>query len=404
MTKQIDTVIIGAGHSGLAISYFLTQKKIPHVVLERGKIAQRWRSNRWDSITMVIPNYYTQLPGFHYKGSNPQGFDTREQYVQYLEDYAQFFNAPVQTETSVQELTRDSDYFIVKTDKGVFKAKNVVIATGAFQKQKAPDYAKVFPKNIFQIPSTEYKNPQQIPKGAVLVVGSGNTGAQIAEELNKNGKKVFFSLGRFRKTPRRYRGKDMIYWFEKMGRLEQTVDSLPTPDAKKVLPIVFSGVGGGHEIDFYDLSEKGVTLIGRIEKVKNGKAHIAGDLVQNLEKGEEAYINFKKAADKYIEENNIDAPIEKIVEKEKPEIKVLQELDLKKENIACVIWATGFEYEFDWIKISKIFAQDGEPVHKRGVTPVKGLFFLGLPWLHKYKSFFIYGVGEDARYLSEQIT
>lgn len=395
----VNTIIVGAGHCGLAISYWLTKQKKDHIIFERGEIGERWKSSRWDSLTMVIPNSFTQLPGFHYSGPNPEGFDSKDEFVKFLQDYANSFNAPVKTKVKVEKIIRDSKgRYQVKTDKGVFIAKNVIIATGPFQKQKTSLFADDLPKNILQIPSTDYKNSSTVQGKTVLIVGSGNTGAQIAEELNRAGKKVYLSIGRFRKTPRRYRGRDIIYWFEKLGKLDQTTKGYP------LLPIVFSGVNGGHEIDYRDLAQKGVTLIGHIEKVKNGKLEIASDLLENLEKGEEAYNTLKLQIDNFIEENKINAPKdEEKNENEKSEIEILNELDLKKAGITSVIWATGFQYDFDWIKIPNAFDEKGEPIHTRGASNIPGLFFLGLAWLHKYKSFFIYGVGEDAEYIASQI-
>lgn len=399
---KTNTIIIGAGHSGLAISYYLTKKKIPHIILEKGEIGEFWKSSTWDSLRMVLPNWMTQLPGFHYKGDEPNGFDSKQEYIKYLEDYAKSFKAPIKTTTSVISLTKQKDGFLVKTNKGLFLSKNVVVATGGLQVIKLPNFAKKLPKDITQLLSTEYKNPNQIKKGSVLIVGSGNSGVQIADDLQNSGYKTYLSVSKSRHIPRRYKGKDAIHWLQLLGKLDVKVEDLPNKESQKITPLLMTGSAGGYSLNLHNLAKNGATLIGRIEDISLNKIKIKPDLEENLEFADNFYDSFTQMVDDYMKANHLNSPNLKGTKPKKSKNKKINQLDLKKENIKTIIWATGFINDFSWIKLD-IFDKDGEPIHTKGLSKVPGLYFIGLKWLSKYKSNFIYGVGEDAKYITENI-
>lgn len=398
--QQLNTIVIGAGQGGLSVSYCLTKKDVKHLVLEKGKIANGWRENRWDSFRLITPNYMTILPGFTYKGKDPNGFDTRDQMTTFFEDYATSFNAPVKEGTRVYSVSKNKNGFLIKTSKGAFEAKNVVVAIGSFHKPIIPKVSKSLPKNITQLHSSEYKNAKQLPKGAVLVVGGGNSGIQIAVDLNKSGRKVYLSLGRLRIVPRHYREKDFMEWAKLMGVLDRTNEEA-TPEIKNLAPPALFGTP--ETVDIRKIAKDGVQLLGRLTEFKNGNAILANDLLEHIEKGEAALSAFKNAVDKFASDRDIYAPQE-LNRMDTPgvDIQILPGLNLKDNNVTSVIWATGFKDDYSWLKVN-VFDENGEPIHKKGVSKTPGLYFIGLRWLSKYKSFLLCGIAEDAEYIADQI-
>jgi putative flavoprotein involved in K+ transport len=404
--ERRDTVVVGAGHTGLAVSYGLTRRSVDHVVLERGRLAERWRSERWDSLTLLTPNWMSHLPGFPYQGSDPDGFDARGEYVRHLEAYAQSFAAPVRGGTTVRRVARASDgrRFTVATSRGDYEARNVVVATGPFHEPVTPPFAASVPASVVQLHSSAFRNARQLPDGAVLVVGGGNSGTQIAEGLHRSGRTVYLSVGRLRPLPRRYRGKDAMWWLIQMGRLDQTVESLPSPAAGNLPPPLLTGVGGGHDMDLRGLASEGMTLLGRIRGIGDGRASIEPTLRSSLTAGDEALEAFKRAADELAKERSLELPDEPHPPgaAAHADIGQLDTLELAGARVTAVIWATGFRTNFSWLD-APIFGADGEPLHRAGVTAVPGLYLVGLRWLTKYKSFFIYGVGEDTEFVSDHV-
>lgn len=398
--KTINTIIIGAGHAGLALSYLLTKRGINHLVLERGEIGERWRSERWNSLHMIFPNYMTQLPGFKYAGKNPQGFDSKDQFIKFLEEYAKSFKAPVESNTNVISVNKQPRGFLVKTDKGNFEAKNVVVAIGSFHQPVIPNLSKSFPKNIYQIHSTQYKNPAKLPKGAVLVVGAGNSGVQIVDDLISAKRQTYLCVGKLRILPRRYRGKDSLTWMDEMGKLDLKASDL-SPEAKKVVPPLL--FGKNESVDIRKLSKKGVILLGRLKEVHGNEITLENNLEESLKNGDATLETFKDMVNEYIKAKRMYAPRAAAKISSNLKIESLTELDFKKANITSVIWATGYKDDFSWIKVP-LLDKAGEPIHTRGVTKTPGLFLLGMRWLYKYKSFSIYGITEDAKYLSQQIS
>lgn len=407
MTERFDTVVIGGGQAGLAISYYLTQQDREHVILEKQRIAESWRSRRWDSFTLVTPNWSLQLPGFEYDGQNPDGFLTKNEVVQYLEAYARRFNPPVRLgveATCVEGKNGASgERLVVQTNEGALEASNVIVATGLFQKPKIPAFSQQISPEIQQMHSSQFRNTRELPPGAILVVGSGQSGAQIAEELYQSGRKVYLSTGSAGRVPRRYRGKDTTWWMEKMGLGDKTVDSLPSPDARfKGNPHV-SGKEGGRTLNLHQFARDGVTLLGRLEGARGSRVSVAPDLVENLSKADKFAAELKEGIDKFIEKSGIEAPEENQPElRDGYEAEVITELDLESAGVKTVIWATGYAFDFSWVEFP-IFDEFGYPVQQRGVTEVPGLYFLGLHGLYKIKSGLLSGVGDDAAHIAEHI-
>lgn len=398
MEKSVNTIIIGAGQAGLSVSYCLSQKGIEHLILEKGSVGEEWKSRRWDSFHLITPNHMTLLPGFPYRGKNPLGFDSQNQVIKFLEQYSKSFNAPVLKNSKVTSVTKTKNGFLIKTNKENYQTKNIVVAIGSFHKPQIPQISRSLPKNIFQIHSSEYKNSKQLPKGSVLIVGGGNSGIQITHDLNKAGRKVYLSVGRLRIVPRTYRGKDFMEWAKLMGALDRTTEEA-TPEIKSIIPPDLFGFK--ETVDLRKLAKNGIQLLGHLREFKNNKLIFVIDLEENLKKGEAALTGFKDTVDKFIAEKKIRAP------KEKPEPKVefnpkqLSELDSKK--ISSIIWATGFKDDYSFLNIAT-FDSNGDPIHKKGVSQIPGLYFIGLRWLSKYQSFLLCGVAEDAEYLAKQIS
>lgn len=408
MTQQIDIVIIGGGQAGLALSYYLTQQGRAHVVLERGRVAETWRSQRWDSFTLVTPNWMTQLPGFPYQGEDPDGFLLHDEIVLTLEHYAQSFQAPLRCgvqATSVR-LKPEGDGYLVETNRDTYVTANVVLATGGFPRPKLPKAGAAIPVNIMQLHSSQYRKPQRLPSGAVLVVGSGQSGSQIAEELHQSGRQVYLCVSRCGRSPRRYRGRDVMWWVNQMGGYDRTVDALPSPAARFACHPDLSGKDGGHAINLRQLAREGVVLLGHLQEVQGSRAILAPDLEENLAKADAQAIQLTHAIDDYVLRMGMDVPVESMSEdstsKWMAPAEPLLEIDLYAAGISTVIWATGFRLDFGWVHVP-VFDETGAPVHQRGVTPAPGLYFLGLPWLYKEKSALLFGIGEDAAFVASAI-
>ena len=406
MNKHIETVVIGGGQAGLAVSYYLGQKNRPYIVLEQAaKAANAWRNHRWDSFTLNTPNWQSLLPGTEIPGSNPDNFLSRDEIVAYLENYVSRFQLPVSYGVQVQAVRPKSSgrgYF-VETSTGRFEARNVVVATGLYQKPKMPAVSAGLSGEINQIHSDEYRNPQSLPDGAVLVVGSGQSGAQIAEELYRSGRRVYLSVSRAGRVPRRYRGKDANWWHELMGDYERTVDQLPSPQAKFASKPMISGKDGGHTLNLHQFARDGVTLLGRIQGMGDHSILLARDLKANLARADQFAADFAKRIDEFIAENRIDVPAEALpVLTEGYGVQEIPELNLADANISTVIWATGFSFDFSLVQLP-VFDNDGYPIQKRGVSHHPGLYFVGLPWLHNAKSGLLFGLAQDAGHIAATI-
>ncbi len=403
LPDRIDTVIIGGGQAGLTMSHRLSTLGCPHVVLERAAIAERWRSERWDQLRFQFPNWAVRLPDFAFPHADPDGFAPRDDIVRFIEAYAAFIRAPVHCPVAVTGLRRlpNAGGFRVETAAGSLEAANVVLANGPYQRPAMPPVARDLDPGIVQLHSSRYRNPGQLPPGAVLVVGAGASGAQIAEELHSAGRRVFLSVGTHRRLPRRYRGRDVIWWLGELGVDATTVDRRPADHS----PLVISGAGGGRTIDFRRFAAAGLRLVGRAVAAQNGRMSFAPDLARNLAQGDAAYASFLAAVDLHVRRTGLDLPDDpSAYEMTHPPVLAdpILSLDLAAEGIGSIVWATGYGYDLGWVDLP-VLDGAGRPVHRRGVTPVEGIYFLGLQWLHRAKSAFLSGVGEDAAYLADII-
>jgi putative flavoprotein involved in K+ transport len=401
--EEIETLIVGGGQAGLAISANLKDFDQSHLILERNRIAERWRSERWDSLVANGPAWHDRFPALEFADLDPNSFATKGRIVEYFESFAHQIEAPIRCGVTVKsvEKLRGSDGFRVETSNGVIEAKNIVAATGPFQRPLIPT---VVPQDsgIMQIHSNAYKNPNQLPEGSVLVVGAGSSGNQIADELLRAGRRVYLSVGPHDRAAIRYRGKDFCWWLGVLGQW----DAKTREPGMEHVTIAVSGAHGGRTVNFREFAARGMTLLGRVGDYKSGVLHVAPDLVRNIENGDSYYLAVLDKADAYIKENGLEFP-------EEPEARIIDpaphcmtdpilQLNLAEAGITSIIWATGYALDFSWLKVGT-FDEKGRPSHERGVSPVPGLYFLGLPWLSCRASPFIWGVWRDAQYLAEQI-
>jgi putative flavoprotein involved in K+ transport len=406
--QQVEIVVIGGGQAGLALSYYLTAQSREHLILEQDRIVESWRSKRWDSLRLIAPNWSLRLPEFQYDGDDPDGFMGKDEVIARLETYAQSFGAPVREGVRVTAIERGSTdpHFLVRTQGDSYMASQVVLATGALQQPRVPACAARLPAGVTQVVAPAYRTPQSLPPGAVLVVGSGETGCQIAEELVRAGRSVFLAGGRSWWVPRRYRARDVAVWVRLLGWFERTVDELPPGVRTGQSNPQLTGSDGGHDISGHTLARQGVTLLGRLQDIRDGRAFFAADLAANLAWGDEQARSWLQAIDDLIAQQGLEAPPEdwpdELVTSEDHSDEVLTELDLADVGISTVIWAMGYRPDLAWVGLP-ILDGEGYPVQRRGVTKVPGLYILGLDWLHTAKSGLFAGVGEDAAYLASQI-
>jgi putative flavoprotein involved in K+ transport len=408
MSTHVNTIIVGGGQAGLSVSYYLTREGRDHLVLEQSdKPGEAWRNHRWDSFTLNTPNWQTRLPGAEYHGDDPDGFMSRSEVVAYLDDYVERFDLPVRYGVRVERVERNEAsglYLVHTSDGGRFSARNVVVATGLYQTPKVPRFGSALPPSIRQVHSDAYRNPQELLPGAVLVVGSAQSGAQIAEELYLAGKKVYLAVGRAGRVPRRYRGKDANWWSEKLGLYDRTVDQLPSPRAKFAGKPHISGTMGGHTLNLHQFARDGVTLLGHLQGVEDGKLRLAPDLRDNLAAADAHEADFIKSVDAYIAKTGMAVPEEELpLLRDGFRARLIAELDLAQSGITNVIWATSYAFDFSLVKLP-VLDGDGFPIQTAGVTAFPGLYFVGLPWLPTAKSGLLYGVGDSARSIVKNIT
>lgn len=403
-SSRIETVVVGAGQAGLAISYYLTQQRREHLVLERASaVAHAWRNQRWDSFTLVTPNFQVRLPGAEYHGNDPYGFMSLAQVVEYFDDYVERFRLPVHCGVEVFSVEKPGETYLVRTSEATYEADNVIIATGLYQAPKIPPFSARIPSHILQIHSMNYRNPSALPEGAVLVVGTGQSGAQIAQELYQSGRKVYLSIGSAGRVPRRYRGRDINDWFTRLGMFDTKVGELKSPQAKFATHPQISGKNGGQTLNLHQFARDGVVLLGHVSYARDGRLFIAPDLKESLAKVDQFESAALQLVDDYITRTGLDAPPEQVPQlTDGYQQKSISELDLAEAGITCVIWATGYTFDFSLVKLPVVDA-DGYPIQKRGVSDFEGLYFLGMPWLHSRRSGILFGVGDDGAYLAEHI-
>ena len=391
MTEKIDTLVVGGGQAGIAMSEHLSNCNVPHLVLERHRIAERWRSERWDSLVANGPAWHDRLPGMEFADFDPDAFPSKERIADYLVAYADMINAPIRCGVEVREVRRNVGRpgFRVETSGGVIEANSVVAATGSFQIPVIPNLVPA-DAEITQIHSSAYRNPDQLPEGAVLVVGAGSSGAQIADELLLSGKSVYLSVGPHDLPPRSYRGRDFVWWLGVLGKW----DAVTMEPGMEHVTIAVSGARGGHTVDFRRLARQGITLVGRTESFKNNVMYFAKDLADNIARGNAYTLSLLDEADAYVIRNGLDFPEEPEVRKVEPDPACVTdpvlELNLTEAGITSILWATGFDVDYSWLKVDA-FDKKGKPKHERGISAKPGFIFLGLPWQSRRGSSFHLG-------------
>ena len=403
LIEKIDTLIVGGGQAGIAMSEHLSNCKIPHLVLERNRIAERWRSERWDSLVANGPAWHDRFPNMEFADFDPNGYPSKEQVVDYFVAYAEMIKAPIRCGVEVKEVRRNVGRpgFRVETSDGIFDANNVVAATGPFQRPLIPKFE--FEKNkITQIHSSQYQNPEQLPDGGVLVVGAGSSGAQIADELLRSGKSVYLSVGPHDLPPRSYRGRDFVWWLGVLGKWEAVTKDPGTEH----ITIAVSGAHGGHTVDFRGLAERGISLLGRAQSFNNNVMYFAPDLTKNIAGGNAYTLSLLDQADDYVIRNGLNFPLEPEAREVLPDPECVTnpilEINLEEAGINSIVWATGFDVDFSWLKVDAL-DENGRPKHERGISTESGIYFLGLPWQSRRGSSFIWGVWQDAKFLADQI-
>ena len=404
LIEETQVVVVGAGQAGIAMSEHLTAAGVPHVVLERDRIAERWRTERWDSLVANGPAWHDRFPNLEFTDYDPDAFVPKDDVAAYFVAYAEKFKMPIRTGVEVKSVTKNisGSGFQVETSAGTIAAQYVVAATGPFQKPAIPPVVPSGTK-IHQLHSSDYHNPEQLPPGNVLVVGAGSSGVQIADDIQSAGRQVYLSVGEHDRPPRRYRGRDNVWWLGVLGKWDATTP----PAGAEHVTIAVSGKDGGKTVDFRNLADSGIKLLGLTKTFNEGVMGFASDLEKNITRGDTNFLSVLREADAFVTRNGIDLPLE-------PEAHILGpmpdlalhpilELDLAAAGITTILWATGYSVDYSWLQVDAALNSAGKPQHQRGVSTEPGIYFLGQPWLSRRGSAFIWGVWHDAKYVAEQI-
>jgi putative flavoprotein involved in K+ transport len=401
---HISVVVIGGGQAGLAMSHHLQQQGIDHVILEKNRIAHTWRTQRWDAFCLVTPNWQCQLPGFPYPGDDPKGFMPRDEIVAYIEAYANHIAAPIREGVAVTRLGQDpSGGFVLETGMGEIIANAVVLAVSGYHVPNVPRMAELIDRSVTQLHSSQYRNSDQLPPGGILVIGSGQSGCQIAEDLHLAGRQVHLAVGSAPRCPRVYRGRDAVEWLDDLGQYDLPVDQHSLKEKVRKNPNHYlTGRDGGRDIDLRKFALEGMSLYGRLKDIHNGTLSFADDLAKNLDNADRVYNGICGLIDDHIARNAIAAPASPHYAPVWQPANVPAELDPVKAGISTVIWTTGFKSDWSWVDLP-IFDGAGYPTHRRGVTSMAGVYVLGLPWLYTWGSGRFVGVGRDAAFIAEHI-
>jgi putative flavoprotein involved in K+ transport len=402
--RHFPVIIVGGGQAGLSLSWHLCRRGIDHMILERHVAGHAWRAERWDSFCLVTPNWQCQLPGFPYAGNDPHGFMLRQEIIDYIDAYIASFDPPVLSGVEVMKLRRGlAGEFRLATSAGNFTAAQVVVATGGYHEPIVPRYAERLAADIVQLHSSQYRNPHSLPTGAVLVVGSGQSGCQIAEDLHLAGRRVHLCVGNAPRVARRYRGKDVVEWLDRMGYYDIPVEDHPLKEeVRDKTNHYVTGRDGGRDIDLRRHALDGMRLYGRLAGIEPGELRFEPDLRANLDAADAVSESIKRSIDAFIAKTGIAAP------EEAPYVPVWQpeeetaSLDYRAADIRSIVWSIGFRTDFRWIE-APVFDGRGAPVHHRGVTREEGLYFLGLQWLHSWGSGRFSGVARDAAFVADRI-
>jgi putative flavoprotein involved in K+ transport len=413
---MLDAVIVGAGQAGLGVSYFLQQNGHQHILFERGRIGESWRSQRWDSFRLNTPNVRNTLPGLPYDGPEADGFSHADTLVNYFQGYVDRFQLPVRTGVTVISVERadDQENFIVRTrtedgDEEPVASRSVVIASGIQRVPRIPALHTKLPGHIIQYHTADYRDPQGLPPGAVLVVGSGQSGCQITEDLLAAGRTVYLCTSKVGRAPRRYRGRDLIEWWVDMKFWDVTYASLQDKSISRAAQPQISGIGRyGHTVSLQHLASRGVVILGRLLDIDSGTLILGDEAASHVHFADEFSGRVKNDIDAYLARLNITPPPLEDDPADVPDpeaqcVSALRQLSLQESNVGTVIWATGFTGDFSWIHLPVLDAE-GKPIQVRGISPVPGLYFLGFPWLNSRKSGIIYGIEDDAQYIANAIS
>ncbi|WP_019953933.1 MSMEG_0569 family flavin-dependent oxidoreductase [Yoonia vestfoldensis] len=400
---HVTTLIVGAGQAGMSASYYLCQAGIDHVVLERYKRFHAWKEDRWDSFCLVTPNWQCNLPDFPYRGDDPTGFMLKDEIVAYVEGFCDSFDAPLHEGVTVTRVEKVNGIFEVDTDQGLWSADNVIVASGGYDRPITPPYASKLAPGITQIHSKTYRRPSDIPEGTCLVVGTGQSGVQLMEDLRLAGRDVRLAVGPAPRSPRWYRGKDATDWLHQMGYYKITIAEQPDPKATEAKTNHYmSGRDGGHEIDLRRFALDGLQMYGSVSDMDGTKIRFLPDLAQNLDDADKSYVGIRTMIDAYIAREGIDAPPAPPFEKVwRPDTEITQ-IDAALEGITSVLWCIGFRPDYDWLRVDCLDVR-GRPIHTRGVCDEDGIFFLGLGWLHTWGSGRFLSVAEDAAHVVRTI-
>ena len=402
-TLHYSSIIIGAGQAGLAMSYCLSQQQIDHLVLEKSDcIAPNWRRQRWDSFCLVTPNWQCQLPGMHYQGDDPNGFMVKDEIIEYLDTYYEHSKAPVRFNSPATSVEKRGNRFYITTPKQNYSADHVIVACGSYHKPHILPQAAAMPDHIQHIHSSNYRNAEQLPEGEVMVVGTGQSGSQIAEDLHLKGRTVHLCVGTAPRVNRRYRGRDVVNWLDEMNYYETTIDKHPEgSNAPHATNHYVTGRDGGRDINLRIFAEQGMQLYGRLKDCRNGLVEFNDDLAANLDYADAVAARIRDSIERDIQDNNIDAPADENIHSNYLPPSCTQ-FDMHRSKISAVVWATGFTTDYSWLKLG-VFNSKGSPIQTRGISPEPGLYFLGLNWMNTWGSGRFYHVGRDAEYLCNAI-
>lgn len=400
---HLPVIIIGGGQAGLSVSWYLCAEGIEHLVLERHARFESWRNNRWDSFCLVTPNWQCRLPGWPYRGPDPDGFMLKDEIVDYLDGFANSFDPPLREGVEVTRVWREDAIFHLQTSAGPFTAGQVVIATGGYDSPIVPDYAAQIDPSITQVHSRDYRRPAQMPEGGTLIVGTGQSGVQLMEDLHRDGRPVHLAVGPAPRSPRKYRGRDATDWLHDAGHYGITIDRHPDPaKALSQTNHYMSGRDGGKEIDLRRFALDGVRLYGSVAGALGTRLTFLPDLEKNLDDADRSYLGIRNQIDAWIAAQGIDAPAEPPFVKVWRPAREVTEIDLAAEGITSILWAIGFRPDYNWLELDCL-DQRGQPLYRRGVTEVPGAYFIGLGWLNTWGSGRFLGIDEDSRYLAGHI-
>jgi putative flavoprotein involved in K+ transport len=397
--ERHDTIVIGGGQAGLAMTHHLRERGREHLLIERDRLGGKWHSERWDSLHYQFPNWSLRLPGEGYSGHDPEGFPHYSAVAEFLEEYARKLAPPARLGVTVDRVERQDDGFVLHTSEGPIAAKHVVIATGAFQSPGIPGFARKLSPMLVQLHSSAYRSPGQLPAGAVLVVGSGSSGGQIAEELHRSGRDVLLSVSRHRRVPRRFAGKDMLWWLYELGWIDRTIETFPP--GKLPPAILLTGIDGGHDMDVRRFAAEGMTLVGSAIDGEGMTLCVADNVSALLGDADAACDHFVEAVTERAQGLGIPFDDEPAPRPEPPSSG--SRIDLAAHGVRSIVWCTGYRPAFEWIDVP-VLDEAGAPVQHRGEAACPGLYFLGLHWMHTFKSGALFGVGEDAAHIADLIS